>query len=59
MIRMTTSASNLLRRKLCPGSANAERDIPEQPESEDATEGTLLHAMMADPSMKAPLRAEA
>src|SRR5579859_7260989 len=40
---MKERASKLLRRKLCPGSAVAERGLPDI-DSEDAAEGTLLHA---------------
>jgi CRISPR/Cas system-associated exonuclease Cas4 (RecB family) len=47
MIRPLTSASNLLRRQLCPGSANLEAKAPPQIDSDDATEGTMLHAMIA------------
>lgn len=46
--RAINSASNLLRRKLCPGSANAERGLPEDV-SAYATEGTLLHWHDANP----------
>ncbi len=48
MIRAVTSASNLDRRRLCPGSEALERGIPEV-ESEDAKEGQFLHALDAHP----------
>ena len=41
-----TRSSNLHRRKLCPGSARAEYGLPEE-QSNDAAEGTLLHAILA------------
>lgn len=40
--RAINSASNLLRRKLCVGSANAETGLPNE-DSPFAAEGTLLH----------------
>lgn len=46
MNRATTSASNIARRELCPGSAAAEEGLPEE-DSEDAEEGTLLHKIDA------------
>ncbi len=48
MIRAVTSASNLDRRKRCPGSEPLERGIPEV-ESDDAKEGQFLHALDAHP----------
>lgn len=42
VIRSLTSASNLLQRELCPGSAAAEEGITSE-ESEYSEEGTLLH----------------
>jgi hypothetical protein len=47
-MRPVTSASNLDRRRLCPGSEFMERGIPEV-ESEESKEGTLLHAYDANP----------
>jgi len=43
--RPVTSASNLFRRKLCPGSAKLEADAPEET-SEEANEGSMLHDQM-------------
>ena len=51
MTRPTTSASNIFRRELCPGSHAAEAQFPQLDESPDAMEGTLLHAMDADKSL--------
>ena len=48
MERLTTSASNLFRRALCPGSAAAEESFPPE-ESSDAAEGTMLHELDASP----------
>jgi hypothetical protein len=47
--RATTSASNIARRKACPGSHHAEDGLPEPDDSEESAEGTMLHAMSADP----------
>lgn len=44
MKRATTSASNLFRRKLCPGSARLEEGLAEE-ESEFSEEGTMLHKL--------------
>ena len=41
-MRATTSASNLHRRKLCPGSQRMEHGLPEH-DSPYSSEGTLLH----------------
>lgn len=48
-----TRPSNLLRRKLCPGSARMEWQTPDTAEedSEYAAEGTLLHRHFADKAM--------
>jgi len=48
--RPLTSASNIHRREDCPGSAFAEFGLPNE-DSEAASEGTMLHAHMADPSL--------
>ena len=50
MIRALTSASNISRRELCPGSAAAEQDFPQGDDSEYSEEGTLLHAIDSDAS---------
>lgn len=42
MSRPVTSASNLFRRKLCPGSERLEYGLPDE-DSEQSREGTLLH----------------
>jgi len=47
--RALTSASNIPRRAACPGSAYAESLCPEEPDSDDSTEGTLLHDLDANP----------
>jgi hypothetical protein len=45
--RPITSASNLFRRRSCPGSEQAERNAPPQPEdSKESAEGTMLHAVL-------------
>lgn len=49
--RPLTSASNIHRREACPGSAFAEHGLPNE-DSEAATEGTMLHAHMADPTLE-------
>jgi hypothetical protein len=46
--RPTTTASNLFRRALCPGSARLEAGLPDE-ESEESREGTLLHDYFAHP----------
>lgn len=48
--RPLTSASNIHRRADCPGSAFAEHGLPNE-ESQAASEGTMLHAHMADPKL--------
>ena len=48
--RSLTSASNLYQRELCPGSAFAEDGLPNA-DNDDSKEGTMLHAMDADPSI--------
>jgi hypothetical protein len=47
VIRATTSASNIARRALCPGSERLEDGLPEE-QSEQADEGVLLHGFMAE-----------
>ena len=47
-MRPTTSASNLPRRELCPGSHRMEAGLPEE-DSEQSREGTLLHDYAAHP----------
>ncbi len=42
MTRAVTSASNLFRRALCPGSERMESGLPDE-DSDDSREGTLLH----------------
>ena len=46
------SPSSLKRRELCPGSYKLEKDLPSF-DSDDATEGTMLHALIADAIQKA------
>ncbi len=46
MKRPITSASNLHRRKACPGSQRLEAQCPEI-ESDDSKEGTMLHELLA------------
>src|SRR5438552_1095838 len=48
MMRPVTSASNLFRRQLCPGSARLEAGLPEE-DSEQSREGQLLHEYSAHP----------
>jgi hypothetical protein len=48
MNRPTTTASNLFRRALCPGSARMEAGLPEE-DSDLAREGQLLHDYSAHP----------
>lgn len=48
MNRPVTSASNLRRRQLCPGSARMELGLPEE-DSEQSREGVLLHDYDAHP----------
>lgn len=47
-MRPTTSASNLRRRELCPGSARMEKGLPEE-ETPLSREGQLLHDYSAHP----------
>lgn len=49
MTRSTTSASNIFRRELCPGSHAAEEAFPEESDSEYSIEGTSLHDLAANP----------
>jgi hypothetical protein len=49
MTRSLTSASNIARRKECPGSAAAEAEFPEQEDSDESKEGTMLHLIDAQP----------
>lgn len=48
MDRATTSASNIHRRYLCPGSERMEAGLPDE-DSEQSLEGQLLHDHMANP----------
>lgn len=48
MTRPTTSASNIFRRAVCPGSERMEEGLPEE-DSELSREGTLLHQLDAIP----------
>jgi hypothetical protein len=49
-LRPVTSASNVFRRALCPGSERMEKDLPSD-ESDVSRIGTLLHQYDADPSL--------
>jgi hypothetical protein len=49
-MRPTTSASNMFRRELCPGSHAAESAFPEEDDGEYAAEGTNLHDLLANPT---------
>lgn len=49
MKRATTSASNIYRRALCPGSARMEAQFGSGEESEWSREGTLLHSLFMRP----------
>lgn len=49
-MRAVTSASNVFRRALCPGSERMEAQFPEEEESAQSREGQLLHACDADPN---------
>jgi hypothetical protein len=51
MTRSLTSASNIFRRELCPGSAAAEAQFPEEKDSPDSMEGTMLHEHDAKPDL--------
>lgn len=50
MNRPTTSASNIHRRKLCPGSERMEAGLPDE-DSDQSREGVLLHGYDANPSL--------
>jgi hypothetical protein len=50
MIRPVTSASNVHRRALCPGSERLEAGLPEE-DSPQSQEGTLLHSYDASPQL--------
>lgn len=50
MIRELTSASNLHRRKACPGSARLEAGLPDE-DNDQSREGTLLHGFDANPEL--------
>lgn len=55
MQRALTSASNIFRRKLCPGSANQEAGLPDT-KSTASTEGDLLHSyFLAEGLDRSPL----
>lgn len=57
-MRPTTSASNLFRRQLCPGSARLEAGLPDE-DSELSREGDLLHEYSAHPERaRAVLKSE-
>lgn len=47
--RSPFSASNLARRIACPGSLAMEAGLPEV-RTEESDEGTMLHALAADPA---------
>lgn len=52
-MRALTSASNLFRRKLCPGSENAEANVAEfQGDNAPADEGRLLHPFACNLNLK-------
>jgi len=48
--RAITSASNIARRALCPGSERMEAGLPDE-DSQQAKEGELLHAYAANPKL--------
>jgi hypothetical protein len=50
MRREITSASNLYRRKLCPGSEAMEAGLPDE-ENDQSREGTLLHGYYTNPEL--------
>jgi hypothetical protein len=50
MLRAVTSASNVHRRALCPGSESLEAGLPEE-DSAQSREGTLLHQYDANPQL--------
>lgn len=50
MLRATTSASNIARRALCPGSERMEEGLPEE-DSAQSEEGRLLHLYAANISL--------
>src|SRR5215471_7073109 len=49
-MRAATSASNLFRRALCPGSERLEEGLPDE-DSPESREGTLLHEYDANPQL--------
>lgn len=51
MLRATTSASNIFRRALCPGSEGLEEGLQDE-DSPQSKEGTLLHAYDANSSLE-------
>lgn len=51
-MRAVTSASNIHRRKLCPGSHNAEANVIDDTSSAPADEGKLLHPFAQNPKLK-------
>lgn len=51
-MRAITSASNIFRRKLCPGSHHAEAAVADLTDNAPADEGTLLHPFACKPSLK-------
>lgn len=53
-VRAVTSASNLFRRALCPGSAAMEAQFAEPPDSEFSVEGTMLHSLFMLPEDQWP-----
>lgn len=53
-VRAVTSASNLFRRALCPGSAALEAQFAEPPDSEFSVEGTMLHSLFMLPEDQWP-----
>lgn len=50
MTRSDFSASNMSRRVLCPGSCAMEAGLPDV-RTDDSNEGTMLHALSADPTL--------
>jgi hypothetical protein len=51
MLRAVTSASNIFRREICPGSEKLEAGLPDQ-DSAQSQEGTLLHSFDANPKLE-------
>lgn len=51
-MRAPTSASNIFRRKLCPGSHNAEANTVDESSGAPADEGKLLHPFAQNPALK-------